>query len=78
MGYGVYVDDYVCVIWLDMTTPPWYREKVVVYLFKNKQKLIRKVVIQMSHLCEAHDLPVLGRSERYYYLPEWKIWPTLS
>ena len=26
MGKGVYVDDYVCVIWLNMTTPPWWRK----------------------------------------------------
>ena len=31
MGYVVYVDDRVCVIWFDMTTPPWWREKVKVY-----------------------------------------------
>ena len=32
MGYGVYLYC-VCVLWLDMTTPPWCREKVVVYYF---------------------------------------------
>ena len=32
MGQGVYFDDCVCVfILLDMTTPPWCREKVMVY-----------------------------------------------
>ena len=27
--------DCVCVVWLDMTTPPWWREKVMVYYFIN-------------------------------------------
>ena len=35
MGSGLYLDDCVCVcvcvIWLDMTTPHLWREKVVVY-----------------------------------------------
>ena len=26
-------DDYVCVIWLNMTTPPWWREKVMVSFY---------------------------------------------
>ena len=30
-GCGVYVYDRVCVIWLEMTTPRWWREKVMVY-----------------------------------------------
>ena len=29
MGKGVYVDDCVCVLSDDITTPPWWREKVV-------------------------------------------------
>ena len=33
MGLGVYLDDCVYFIGLDMTTPPWCREKVVVYYF---------------------------------------------
>ena len=33
MGKWVYVDDCVCVIWLDMTTPPLWREKVMVYYY---------------------------------------------
>ena len=31
MGYAVYIDDCMCVIKLDMTNPPWWREKVMVY-----------------------------------------------
>ena len=31
MGYWVYLDDCVCFIWLDMTTPPWCSEKVMAY-----------------------------------------------
>ena len=27
------VDDCVCVIWIDMTTPPWWMEKVMVYYY---------------------------------------------
>ena len=26
-------DDWVCVILLDMTTPPWWREKFMVYYY---------------------------------------------
>ena len=33
MGYGVYLDDCVCFIGLDMITPPWCREKVMVYYY---------------------------------------------
>ena len=29
------VDDCVCVVRLDMTTPPWWREKVKVYIIVN-------------------------------------------
>ena len=25
----------VCVIWLDMTTPSWWKEKVMVYYYNN-------------------------------------------
>ena len=32
----MYVDDCVCAILLHMTTPPWWREKVIVYYFENK------------------------------------------
>ena len=32
--YMEYFDDRVCVIWLNMTTPPWWREKVMVYYLK--------------------------------------------
>ena len=31
IGQGVYLDDCVCFIRLDMTTPHWCREKVMVY-----------------------------------------------
>ena len=31
IGSGVYVNDCVCGIRHDMTTPPWWREKVMVY-----------------------------------------------
>ena len=33
----------VCVIWLDMTTPPWWREKVMVYYYHllHKQWLVK-------------------------------------
>ena len=31
MGYGVYLDDCVCVLSDLTTTPPWCREKVMVY-----------------------------------------------
>ena len=33
MGEGVYADDCVCLIWLDMTTPSLSREKVMVYYY---------------------------------------------
>ena len=34
MNLGEYFDDRVCVIWLNMTNPPWWREKVMVYYLK--------------------------------------------
>ena len=30
---GCMLDDCVCAIRLDMTTPPWWREKVLVYYY---------------------------------------------
>ena len=32
VGYGVYVDDSVGVIRLDMTTPAWWREEVMAHI----------------------------------------------
>ena len=43
MGSGVYLDacGCVCVVLLDMTTPPWWREKVMVYYHVSDIKAYR-------------------------------------
>ena len=42
-GQEVYVDDFVCVICHDMTTPLWWREKVIVYY----------CYVTVQYLCKA-------------------------
>ena len=61
---GVYVDDNVCVIWLDMTmekwtkiiviidmtNPPWWMEKVMVYYYYVTASLSNSIPDQLTHL----------------------------
>ena len=59
---GVYVDDCVCVIRLDMTSPPWWREKILVYYY----------YIFMAHRVWNNDEYQLGLT-RQVRLIHWHI-----
>ena len=71
---GCMLYDCMCVIWLDMTTPSWRREKVMVYYYYYNEFWICLIVISLMsedyRLLIAHDLHISQA-----YLSGISLWP---
>ena len=66
---GCMLDDCVCVIWLDMITPPWCREKVMIYYYYSslliKQFIQERILSIMKISLECGCFAVANSAPRH-------------